>query len=349
MSSKALIIVCIFVCLNSIAGIQRSEVIRSICRGNWTQTYNFRTVVAIMPNDNNDNRFFHLTRDKCQNITEPKELKFPDKMTSYLSMKRKYLFLYITINQMISKNHSNFKINFNQNWINDMKSKFLLVVWLKETSNENFKNLIPSYKYGYEIKTINIGNQPVIKKITNFNNSDLNSKQILLDEQWLDTSTSSLKFEIQIMATNLSPNIINENITINDSYIVFCAQSLNKSDMLYSMSKCSPKLRNEYLICKCIPEDQEYVSFTIALLWLVFALFLVIQLLKDAFKSRNDNNLYVFSNCNYRNTLFHYKITLRLGKVTKNFNLRNSVIDIQFYSSEKESLIGENPKRNSQK
>ena len=119
---------------------------------------------------------FHLSSDYCQK-TYKNSTHFPQKLSSFLTENKEFLFLYITITKSISKESSKLNISFSSNFSHEMNSKFLLFVWIKEVSKRNLSSHL-KYEMNFKISDKN----KVITSITDLNLKKHHSQEIALTD-----------------------------------------------------------------------------------------------------------------------------------------------------------------------
>ena len=341
MDSKVLIF--LIVSLNIITGYNNNlnipskvfDDLKSICLGNWTERSRFRLLSAVTQLYRG-NRSLHLSKTYCQTLTN-KQVNFPNTLTSYITSHKKHIFLFVGLSDMITGNGTKFEIEFNRKILTEMKSRFLLVVWLRENQSTNY-----TVDYQYDVVIRAVG-QPEISRSTGLmKRGVITSKQIIFDDQWLNTSILNTSFITEVMPRAAKTPNKNPGVRIDETYIIFCANQMDDIRInSYLLKNCYPResyLQTNKIYCECGPGDRESVDLVIAIFWLIFAVLLIIPFLVDSINTNIEQDLLIFSACNYKNALFQYKITIRLGRVTKRFNRKNSFIDIQFFNSEKESL-----------
>lgn len=308
--------------------------LKDVCLGQWTEKSHFRRLsIATFFH----RKSLHLSKTYCQTLTDEAIVDFPDSLATFMTGHRKYIFLYIGLSNDISGNVTKFEVNFNRKLTKEMKSRFLYVVWLRESRPTNY-----AIRYQYNVITRVVGQPESIRSTDSMKGKDLNSKQVLFDDDWLDTNILNTTLVTEVVPRISKIPDHSPETRINESYIIFCARLTNDSQPeVYSIKNCYPReayLQENKIYCECGPGDREFVGIVVAIFWLIFAVLLIIPLLIEAINTNIEHDLFIFSACNHKNALFQYKITLRLGRVTKRFNMKKSFIDIQFFNSDKESL-----------
>jgi hypothetical protein len=306
--------------VNALEQSYRSQ-ISDICRGNWIEKSGFTQLADLTikveseetHSDCDHSIGFHLTEKTCEELYEIKERKIPKALTSYLSDDNQYLYLYITLSNVISSQSSTFNIFINESVIPNANSKFLLVIWLKERSQSLHDS---AYHYKIVYNSLSLENKTVDTK--NFYESAQNS------EPKLSSDNKSPTFDIQ------------------DSYLIFCGiKNRRTTKTKYSMSECKPSFEENHISCECKRENTNNWPLIIVVIFYMIAISVItfplaLKVLK--FDRKDKSLIYSMVTCNSKTAKYRYAILLRLGNASDNFDLEKTNIDVEFFGQNKESL-----------
>jgi hypothetical protein len=327
--------------VNALEQSYRSQ-ISDICRGNWIEKSGFTQLADLTikveseetHSDCDHSIGFHLTEKTCEELYEIKERKIPKALTSYLSDDNQYLYLYITLSNVISSQSSTFNIFINESVIPNANSKFLLVIWLKERSQSLHDS---AYHYKIVYNSLSLENKTVDTK--NFYESAQNSDQILLQ-----TPESQNRYQIYVSLNKpkLSSDNKSPTFDIQDSYLIFCGiKNRRTTKTKYSMSECKPSFEENHISCECKRENTNHWPLIIVVIFYMIAISVItfplaLKVLK--FDRKDKSLIYSMVTCNSKTAKYRYAILLRLGNASDNFDLENTNIDVEFFGQNKESL-----------
>ncbi|CAG2112600.1 unnamed protein product [Medioppia subpectinata] len=270
---------------------------------------------------------FHLDHKKCKQVLKISGRELIDiSVTAFLSEYEKYLFLFVDVSVKHS-NHSNSGLNSTQalfrmdfgsiDYSLGVNIGQMLVFWMKKTEIKNNEYIIEYNKnFKQRIQTHGFAD-------------DMIEEQLLITD--FDGSEDILVSATQAMSVG--------DITLNGSYLIVCGQLNGKS---YTFDKCKPIQSDEYINCECSGRLDEYMGdmYVIVIFWgvvLILAMRPLMEIVREEGK-RGNKVYYQFVNCNERNGEHRYALVFRFAKGTIDFDLKDIVIDVEFFGESNESV-----------